>query len=133
MVYDALACSAILMAAFTIIFVLSLALFGEQAVVEDHLLWGSWVVRLLLLLVLYAYFDVSWRRGGQTLGMRAWRLHVLNSDGSAIDGRQSLVRFISALAGLGTLVAVLHPQNKALQDVLSNSQVYLRAKPNKKT
>src|SRR5690606_15411729 len=37
--------------------------------------------QLALGAVTAAYFVVSWTRGGQTIGMRAWRLRVVAADG----------------------------------------------------
>lgn len=69
----------------------------------------------------YVYFGLSWTRGGQTLGMRAWQIKALSTDGTALDWRQSLVRFASAFAGLGLLGMVLSPSGNAWHDTLSNS------------
>ena len=57
-------------------------------------------------LVTGAYAVISWRRGGQTLGMRPWRLKVVATDGGAPSWRALCVRyavatFSSLLAGLG--------------------------------
>jgi len=64
------------------------------------LLWAScWAVTGI-------YATASWRRGGQTLGMRPWRLRVEAMDGS-VPGRKALwlryaVATVSVLAaGLG--------------------------------
>ncbi|MCL6619517.1 MAG: RDD family protein [Thermomonas hydrothermalis] len=42
--------------------------------------WG-WLELAALWLVTGLYASLSWRRGGQTLGMRPWRLHLVASDG----------------------------------------------------
>ena len=59
-----------------------------------------------LWLVTGAYAVASWRRGGQTLGMRPWRLRVVARDGGAAPVRALAVRYavgtVSLLcAGLG--------------------------------
>lgn len=41
----------------------------------------QWVLWLACWLVAGAYAVASWRRGGQTLGMRPWRLRVVDGDG----------------------------------------------------
>jgi len=40
-----------------------------------------------------AYAVVSWHRGGQTLGMRPWRLRVLAADGGCAPRRALVVRY----------------------------------------
>jgi uncharacterized RDD family membrane protein YckC len=54
-----------------------------------------------LILVAGGYFMWFWRRGGQTLAMKTWRLRLVDTRGGALTPRQALARF--ALAALGTL------------------------------
>ncbi|MFT5593142.1 MAG: putative RDD family membrane protein YckC [Oceanicoccus sp.] len=42
-----------------------------------------------------------WRRGGQTLGMRAWRLRLLNQNKGPLTMTQCLLRFVVAIGSLG--------------------------------
>ena len=42
-----------------------------------------------------------WRRGGQTLGMRAWRIRLLNTNKGPLTLTQCLVRFLVAMGSLG--------------------------------
>jgi len=50
----------------------------------DAITGGAWGLAefAALWLVTGAYAVASWRRGGQTLGMRPWRLKVVAADGS---------------------------------------------------
>ena len=80
----------------------------------------------LLLAVTGAYFVISWRRGGQTIGMRAWRLRIVRADGRPLDMRQTLVRFsvsvISlAAAGLGFWWALIDAQNRTWHDIAAGT------------
>lgn len=59
-----------------------------------------------LWLVTGAYAVASWRRGGQTLGMRPWRLRVVGSDGGPAPLRALMIRYVVGnlsllAAGLG--------------------------------
>lgn len=47
---------------------------------------------IALWLVTAAYSVASWRYGGQTLGMRPWRLRVVAADGRALSWRALLIR-----------------------------------------
>lgn len=47
-----------------------------------------------------AYAIASWRRGGQTLGMRPWRLRVVARDGGPAPFRSLLVRYVVGNASL---------------------------------
>ncbi len=75
------------------------------------------------------YFVLSWKKGGQTLGMKAWRLKVQNNDGSTISVMQGVVRCLTALGGLGSLVLLLNWQKKlALQDWLADCETVVISK-----
>lgn len=66
--------------------------------------WSAWQWALwgVCWLVTGAYAVVSWRRGGQTLGMRPWRLRVTDAEGRAAPPRALLVRY-----AVGTLSLLL--------------------------
>ncbi len=51
----------------------------------------QWLLWLCCWLLTGVYAVVSWSRGGQTLGMRPWRLHVMAIDGN-IATRNALIR-----------------------------------------
>lgn len=84
------------------------------------------IVQALLLGTTAAYFVISWRRGGQTIGMRAWRLRVVRGDGQALDTRQALVRFLVSIvslaaAGLGFWWALFDAQNRTWHDLAAGT------------
>lgn len=75
-----------------------------------------------------AYAVLSWRRGGQTLGMRPWRLRVVGADGGAAPVRALLVRYavgnLSLFAGgLGFWWAWLDRDRLAWHDRASNTRL----------
>lgn len=61
-------------------------------------------LRVLLDLWLFAiaavYFVVSWTRVGATIGMRAWKFRLVRGDGSRVDVRTALLRFVLAVVSL---------------------------------
>jgi uncharacterized RDD family membrane protein YckC len=95
---------------------------------------GAWLQFILLFAASYAYFLLSWRRGGQTLGMRAWRLRVLDLQGRAPRDGALHLRFAVALlawlpAGLGYLWSVFDPQRRAWHDIASHTVLVRMAAP----
>lgn len=83
------------------------------------------IVLLLLLLGFYCFF---WMRGGQTLGMKAWKIRLLNTDNQPVSLKQSVVRCLTApvcilAGGLGYIWCILDRDGRALQDRLSSTQV----------
>lgn len=54
----------------------------------------------LLLLIAVAYFGVCWTRGGQTLGMKAWRIRLERMDGQSPAWGDALIRFTTGAASI---------------------------------
>jgi len=67
---------------------------------------GNAMNRVLLLGVALGFFTLFWTRGGQTLGMRAWRLQVRRADGMPLRLPVAMVRAMATLLFWG---AVLTP------------------------
>ena len=69
---------------------------------------GGWL-GMLEFVVMWAlaglYAVLSWRRGGQTLGMRPWRLRVVDAGGASATSRALWLRY--AVGGLSLLLAGL--------------------------
>jgi uncharacterized RDD family membrane protein YckC len=76
-----------------------LAVHGDVDLAHPTLGWRL-VLRAALFAVTAAYFVVSWARGGQTIGMRAWRLRVVDGDGNALTWPRALLRFVVACVSL---------------------------------
>ena len=79
-----------------------------------------------LLIVTAAYFVVSWSRGGQTIGMRAWRLRVVGANGDALPWPRALLRFAVALpallaGGLGFLWCLFDRERRGWHDLAARS------------
>lgn len=95
---------------------------------------GAALLFLLLLGATYAYLVLSWRRGGQTLGMRAWRLRLLDSSGqppgwAALNLRFALGALSWAAFGLGFLWSLLHPERRTWHDLGSGTVLVRLPKP----
>jgi uncharacterized RDD family membrane protein YckC len=88
--------------------------------------------RLLLLVGWWAYFTWSWTHGGQTVGMRAWRLVLVRPDGTGASLGQASLRFaaafVSTLAlGLGFLWCLVDRRRLTWHDRLSGTELALRS------
>ena len=101
---------------------------GEQSINSNPLL--LLVFRLIHLLTMFLFFGWFWTHGGQTLGMRAWRLRAEKIDGTTMDWRASLKRFFAALLswlglGLGYLWILVDKDKMAWHDRLSGTRLVL--------
>ncbi len=80
-----------------------------------------------------AYAVISWHRGGQTLGMRPWRLRVVGVDGEPPEPRALLKRYVIGtvsllLAGLGFWWAWFDRDRLTWHDRASGTRMERQAK-----
>jgi len=84
--------------------------------------------RTALFLTCFAFYAWFWLHGGQTLGMRAWRLRLQGLDGRPITIWQALLRFLVAipslaLADLGFLWMLVDKDKMTWYDRFSESVI----------
>ena len=88
---------------------------------------AAFVEFALMLAVGFGYFGLSWRRGGQTLGMRAWHLRLVRHDGEAVPAWGDLVRrYLAAGAslaafGLGFFWSLIDAERRTWHDLVSHT------------
>ena len=143
--YDLLATLAIVM---VVGLVAQLATDGQLITTGAQVVIPAWY-RPLQALVLGGYFAASWRYGGQTLGMRPWRVQLRSRAGDAASWRQVLVRLLVAASPLGLLwltpslglrptlwpmllvwalwfaPALFEPRRRSVPDLLAGTQLQL--------
>ena len=77
-----------------------------------------------LLAVVGFFFVWFWSHGGQTLGMRAWRLKVQNMNGSSITMMQAFLRLCTAFLGLGNIwLLSKNSEGMSLPDRISGTEI----------
>lgn len=64
---------------------------------------GTLSYQLYLIVVMYLYFDICWRKGGQTIGMRAWRIRLISTTGRPVTRWQTTLRFLTAFISAACL------------------------------
>ena len=104
---------------------------GEPVEVGDNMLY-----RLVLAIVLYAYFVGYWTRPGRTLGMQSWGLQLQTPDGSKPSLAAASVRFFAAIlswapAGLGFLWQLWDKDKLTWHDRISGTRLVHYPKPKK--
>ncbi len=92
----------------------------------------GWIVFLRLM-----YFGIGlgfcggfWTHGGQTLGMRTWRLQLRRDDGGALRWPVATLRFAVSLLswgllGAGVLWCLIDARRRAWHDIVSGTEVVL--------
>lgn len=111
-----------------------LLLLGGQPVTPGSALAHLQLITILI--VCAAYFALSVRYGGQTIGMRAWRLRVVDEHGEQPDWPTTLKRtgigFVSLLiCGLGFVWSLFEPKRRTWHDLAAKT-LLLRLNKQKK-
>lgn len=126
--YDCLLLAAVL-------FFALIPLVAVEKLFAGHLVWlYNLLGSLYLLGIAFLYFAWQWRRGGQTVGMRAWRIRLVTNDGGAPGIRQCALREITAVAswlclGLGFLWMLWDREGKSWHDRASHTRLVPAPRP----
>jgi len=115
---------------FGVAFFASLPFIGTAGAGTDG--WVRHAYQAYLFLVIGLYFVWSWRRRGQTLAMKTWKMHLVGADGTRITLRQALLRYAYAwpsllLGGIGILYALRDSEGQFLHDRLSGTRIVTTA------
>lgn len=134
-VYDLLAVIALLMLTTVANFVVISLLEGNGLVsidgYVDHsaFLNDQWWFQFELVFVTWFFYAWFWYDGGQTLGMRSWRLKLQSANDKPLTLKRCALRALLALGGLGNLLVLFTPKTKlALQDKLTDTEVVVLTK-----
>jgi len=80
--------------------------------------WGFY----LFLCVQY-YYVWCWVKGGQTVGMKAWKLQLYKTDGSLLSWREAYIRSFMSLGGISNLWCLIDSQKRGLHDLIFDTRV----------
>lgn len=89
LLYDTLLSAAIAFVATLLLLPLS----GGEAILVSTRGFAGHAYHACLLALVFGYFGLGWTRGGQTLGMKAWRIRLVAADGQRVTWADAAVRF----------------------------------------
>jgi len=83
---------------------------------------------LALLVTAFVFFGGFWTHGGQTLGMRTWKIKIIADEGDKVTWKQSAIRFVSAAlallpAGIGFIWMLFDSERLTWHDRLSATRL----------
>lgn len=89
---------------------------------------GKAIKGVYLLSITFLFYGWFWTHGGQTLGMKVWKLYLVDTDGQFINWTTAFVRFIAAIfslaaIGLGFTWILLDRRRRAWHDIISKTQI----------
>jgi uncharacterized RDD family membrane protein YckC len=103
---------------------------------EEVVALPSGLVQTTAVFSVAMFYFIFWRRGGQTLGMQAWRVKLVNKYGCPATTLQIVLRLMTAipsygLFGLGLAWRFIDPSKRYLHDRLSGTRLTSVEKSNK--
>jgi uncharacterized RDD family membrane protein YckC len=103
---------------------------GTQEVLGAH--W----VQLITVVCVVGFFSFFWLKSGQTLGMQAWRIKLVDFNGNPPSPGKAVMRCFGALLsasclGLGYLWCLIDRNNRYWHDYLSRTELILLPKADK--
>lgn len=131
-IYDSALVAAVLLMAMAFIVVPIDLIFGSERFDAVTLRSNPFYLTYLFC-VMVGFHILFWTRGGQTLGMRAWRLKVLRNDGKPLKPKDALLRYFAAILswaalGLGFIWILFDKEGLAWHDRISKTRLVILAK-----
>lgn len=104
---------------------LPLPLIPEPIRMAPAVRYATFIYELLISFVFFGWF---WTHGGQTLGMRAWRVRLVDADGAAPGWKRAGRRFAWSMVswaalGSGFLWSLVDPRRRTWHDLLSGTRL----------
>jgi len=83
---------------------------------------------LSLILTTFVFFGWFWTHGGQTLGMRTWKIKIISDQAGNLTWKQSAIRFLAAAlsllpAGIGLFSLLFDSERLTWYDKLSSTRL----------
>ncbi|MCK5394378.1 MAG: RDD family protein [Gammaproteobacteria bacterium] len=118
--------SFLLIAILFIVTAIATALNQGNAIEPDDTFYPLYV--FIVFSLSYLYFAWFWIHGGQSLGMKTWRIQLRSTDNRKIGWKTAGIRFVIALFswgffGLGFLWALFDKKNRCWHDLASHTEL----------
>ncbi len=127
--YDLFLLLAIILVAASL-FTIVIDIFAGQGVSGELLQQTVWktLFQFYLFFVSGLFYSFFWVRGGQTLGMKVWKIRLVNFAGNNPSWSQAWRRLLLALPlnlllGFGLISRMLDPEQLSLYDRLSETRL----------
>lgn len=134
MIYDTLVavavgmCAGLLLVTILVVLLKKGVFYLPKDVEPANFIQASFVYQFVIQIWIFTWVAIFflwfWKNGGQTLGMRAWRLRLFSTNEQPLTWRRLAWRMLVSLCGLGTLWVLLDRKNRlSLQDRLSHTEM----------
>ena len=109
-----------------VLFFASLFMVLPLRITTDHHLYPLFIAYVHL--VCFLFYGWFWTHGGQTLGLKTWRIRLVSESGDVVNWKQALIRYIASLicwlsAGIGFLWCYTNQERLAWNDIWSKTRL----------
>ena len=85
-------------------------------------------MQLYFYLIIQYFFVWFWVNSAATLGMKSWKIKIVDINGNNISYKKAIVRFNASILslsifGLGFLISLFRKDKKWLHDIISRTQL----------
>jgi uncharacterized RDD family membrane protein YckC len=127
--YDSILVMAVVLMAIALITIPLNLIYGEDNFNAVMLRTNPFYIAYLFC-VMAGFHILFWMRGGQTIGMRSWRLKVLRDDGEKLRFKDAVLRYLAAIIswsalGLGFIWVLIDKDGLAWHDRISKTRLVL--------
>lgn len=109
-----------------------------NAITEEHrfYLLNQVIILGSLFIASVFFYGWFWTHGGQTLGMKTWRIMLISNKTQKISWKQAIQRYCAAILswlvlGMGFLLSLLDDKKRCWHDMLSGTHLVQLEKPKK--
>ena len=106
-----------------LVFSLVFTMIGVSVLLHLNPKYTFWVITLP---TIYGYFIYSWYKGGQTLGMKSWKIYLVGGTFKNVHIRFIAATLSIALGGIGHLFILFDRQKRSLHDKISHTYIVYR-------
>ncbi|HED35501.1 MAG TPA: RDD family protein [Gammaproteobacteria bacterium] len=130
-IYDLLLLTGLFMIMGTLATILPTFLINDgHAITREHSFYliNQIIVLSTLFLSGLVFYGWFWTHGGQTLGMKTWRIQLISNEPAGMSWKQAVIRYFAAILswcalGLGFLWSLIDRKKRCWHDILSSSQL----------
>ena len=95
---------------------------------QGEAIQSTFLFPLYLLCISFIFYGWFWTHGGQTLGLRAWKLRLISDEQTDISWKQAFIRYLTACCsslvfGLGFFWRIWQKDCKTWHDLSSKSYI----------
>jgi len=85
---------------------------------SQNIFWGFY-----LFAAVQYYYVWCWVKGGQTVGMKTWRLQIYKKNGQMLSWKEAYIRSFASLGGISNLWSLVDSEKRGLHDLVFDTRV----------